>query len=411
MFVRLAAAIGFAALAVSAQAGEAGDLLTKHLYGGDLTGGIAALTPLAEAGDNEARFGIGFIHFTQGVEGLVQSLYRHGLSAPDAGPMGPLMLVPVPANPSPEPLTYDGVRLIFQALVDQMEAASATLEAAGTAGDWVVPIDLMAIRIDADANGTAEEGETIGLVLGRAFGPSGSVLGGGEAPPPVAIGFDRADAIWLAGYSQVFAAQADFFLAHDFGDFVNAAFHRLFPKAGLPMQDYAEGGMLVLDPQTDTAIADVIAAIHTINWPVIEPERLKRVHARFGDIIRLSRLNWEAILAETDDNAELVPNPKQTSLVPDGVVTDEIVAAWFATLETADQVLAGDLLVPHWRFKQGFDLKAYFDTATRTDFVMLLTGYDAVPFIKDGPIASAESFAAANAVFGDNLLGYVFWFN
>jgi hypothetical protein len=125
----------------------------------------------------------------------------------------------------------------------------------------------------------------------------------------------------------------------------------------------------------------------------------------------LSRRNWEAILAETDDRAELVPSPTQLAIVPDGRVTDEIVAAWMETLDTADRILAGELLVPHWRFKQGFDLKHYFETATHTDLVMLITGYDALPFLKDGPIASAESFAAANRVFGDQFLAYAFWFN
>ena len=49
-------------------------------------------------------------------------------------------------------------------------------------------------------------------------------------------------------------------------------------------------------------------------------------------------------------------------------------------VDETETVLDGKLLVPHWRFKQGFDLKAYFDTATRTDLVMQRTGLDAVPF-------------------------------
>jgi hypothetical protein len=97
--------------------------------------------------------------------------------------------------------------------------------------------------------------------------------------------------------------------------------------------------------------------------------------------------------------------------VPEGRVTDEVVAAWLETLDVADKVLDGELLVPHWRFRQGFDLKAYFETAGRTDIVMLLTGYDAIPYLRDGPVATAESFAAANRVFGDQFLGYIFWFN
>ena len=77
-------------------------------------------------------------------------------------------------------------------------------------------------------------------------------------------------------------------------------------------------------------------------------------------------------------------------MAPDASITDEKVAAWRATLDEADKVLDGELLMPHWRFKQGFDLKAYFETATRTDLVMLLTGYGALPFLKDGPIAGGR---------------------
>ena len=117
------------------------------------------------------------------------------------------------------------------------------------------------------------------------------------------------------------------------------------------------------------------------------------------------------ILAETDDERELVPSPSQTSIVPDTPVTQDTVDAWMATLDTVDQILAGELLVPHWRFKRGFDLKAYFETATETDLVMLITGHDALPYIKEGPIADAESFAEANRVFGTEWLNYVFWFN
>src|SRR5690606_19278703 len=148
-----------------------------------------------------------------------------------------------------------------------------------------------------------------------------------------------------------------------------------------------------------------------LSWAVTEPERLKGVLARLRHVTELSRENWKAILAETDDNHELVPNPRQAGLAPDARVTDEQVAAWHASLDTVDQILDGRLLLPHWRFQHGFDLRAYFETAQRTDLVMILTGYDALPFLRDGPIASAESFRALTDAFGDDWLGYAFWFN
>jgi hypothetical protein len=166
-----------------------------------------------------------------------------------------------------------------------------------------------------------------------------------------------------------------------------------------------------MDADSDAFLADLIAAIHTADFPVTDAPRLAGVLERLKAITAFSRRNWELILAETDDNRELVPSPSQTSLLPGMTVTQETVDAWLATLATVDQILDGELLVPHWRFVQGFDLKAWFETATETDLVMLLAGQGALPFIKPGPIADAQSFAEANRVFGAEWLNYAFWFN
>lgn len=394
--------------ATASRAGEAGEITTAALYSGNLAGGIAKLEPLAGA-DQEARFGIGFLRFAGAIEGFAQGLYRHGFAAPDGGPMvGRPLAMPVPTNPNPEPLTYEKFRALLQQLVDGLEAARPVLLEAGASGDYVVPVELLEIHVDINGNGQVAESESIGAIFAMIFGSAST----DPAPRPVTIGFDRADAIWLAGYSEVLAAQADFLLAHDFHRMVESTFHRVFPRAGLPMQDYITStGTVMLDPQSDNAIADALALIHELSWDVIEPERLKRVLTRLRHITELSRHNWSAILAETDDDHELVPNPGQTGPTPDAKVTEDQVAAWLASLDTVDHVLDGELLLPHWRFRKGFDLKAYFETAKRTDFVMILTGYDALPFIKDGPIASADSFSELTAAFGDAWLGYAFWFN
>jgi len=419
----LCAALCVPVLSLPVLADEAGDIARKHLYAGTIGEGLSELKPFYERQDLEGRFGVGMLSFIQGVEHFAQGLYRHGFASPDAGPiMGAPLAMPVPVNPNPEPLDYDKFRAILQLLVDDMDAARDALLTAGETGDYVVPVEVLKVRIDLDGDRKGSETESIGNVLNAMFGAAtvpGPTDPGAPAPgttpptpPDSTIGFDRADAIWLAGYSQVLAAQADFLLAHDFRALFETTFHRLFPRAGLPMQDYTRAtGSLMLDPESDNAIADALAAIHHLNWPVTDAARLKGVLARFKLITSLSRNNWDAILAETDDNRELLPNPKQTGITPDARINDAQVKAWLATLDTADLILDGKLLLPHWRFQQGFDLKAYFESAKKTDLVMLITGYDALPFLKDGPIASAESFAEANAVFGDALLGYAFWFN
>lgn len=419
--LKRAAGLLFAMLCLPAVAGEAGDITRTHIYGGTLADGLNELRPFYERGDMEGRFGVGLLSFTQGLEHFAQGLYRHGFAAPDGGPMvGSPLAMPVPVNADPEPLDYDKFRSLLQRLVEDMDAARVALLAAGESGNYVVPIDLLQVRVDLDGDGTGAENETFGAGLQAMFGAvtvPGPTDPGAPAPEtplpePVIIGFDRADAIWLAGYTHVVAAQADFLLAHDFRLFFETSFHRLFPRAGLPMQGIANSpGMMMIDPESDGAIADAIAAIHTLNFPVSDADRLKGVLARLKEITALSRQNWDAILAETDNERELLPNPSQIGLTPDARITEAQVAAWRATLDTADQILDGTLLVPHWRFAKGVDLKAYFETARRTDLVMLITGYDALPFLRDGPVASPESFRAANEAFGDNFLGYAFWFN
>lgn len=432
MFKRAAVlAVASFALSFPALAGEAGDIAREHLYSGDLAGGVTKLGTLTQ-NDAEATFAGAFLTLVQSFEGFSQGLYRHGLAAPQTGPMGPMMSVPIPANPNPEKLDYATFRALLEDFsmglsisVDQFGLAAEKAEEEG--GEFKFRLDPVKIRMDINGDGTAAENETIGNILVSAFQMDPSAMAAPRpadttargqttmpshnTAPNTEIAFDRADASWLSGYSQVIEVQADFLLAHDFSDFFNSSFHRFFPKSGLPMQAFSQGGQLMLDPETDSAIADVIAAIHTINWPVVDRERMKRVYYGLQIITESSRQNWKAILEETDDDRELLPNPRQTAIFPGGEVTDEMVSAWLATLDTADQIIKGELLIPHWRFKQGFDLKAYFQTAERTDFVMILTGYGALPFLKDGPVATAESFAAANRVFGDNLLGYAFWFN
>lgn len=409
------AILAVAALSSAAVGGPAGDILSQTLYSGTLADGLSKLEPMAAGGDTEAAFGVGAVKLTRTLEHFVQTLYRHGFSFPSTrSVLGPNLLVQVPQTANPEPFDYAGVRAMLQDFVSGLDEARASFETAGKRGDYVIEINPLKVLVDANDDGKAEPSESLAALIALwtsqrmedILDPKNF-----DKPRFETIGFDRADAFWLAGYSEVFAAQADFLLAHDFSDFVNAVFHRLFPRAGFPMQDYARGGTLVFEPETDTGIADIVAAIHSISWPVIEPDRLKGVLARMKTVVAYSRQNWDAILAETDDNHELLPSPKQTSIDPDVSITDEKVAAWRATLDEADKILDGELHIPHWRFRQGFDLKAYLETATRTDLVMILTGAGAVPFLRDGPVASAADFRAIQAAFGNEWLGYAFWFN
>lgn len=429
----IAAAAGVAAFCAAppALAVTSADILRGSLYNGLIDRGIELLEPLAESGDTEARFGVGMLRFVGSIEGLLNAVYRHGMAMPQTGVIGVPLPEPLPRNSDPEPIDYEGVRAVLETFVADLDAAKAELLEAGESGDYVIKLDPTRFRVDIDGDGRASASESIGAIISAAIGtplPDMAQLqreGAGGVKikpipnkdgsmPVIGIGFDRADALWLAGYSTILASQFDFMLAHDFSEFLGAVGHRIFPDSTFALTGTGATGTLMMDPESDTAIADAIAAIHTLNWPVTDAARLRGVLARAQEVVGLSRRNWEAILAETDDDMELIPSPTQTPQLqgPDGAITADMVAAWQATLDTTEQILNGELLLPHWRFSRGgFDLKAYFETATRTDLVMILTGYGALPFMKDGPVVDAETFAEADRVFGGNLLGYAFWFN
>lgn len=411
---------------LAAQASEVGDMVAWHLYAGTAVAGQAELQTARDAGEPEACFAWSMLGLASTFEGLALDLYRYGATTPGT-PTAALLfgmgsmdtgMPPAPINPDPEPMGYDDLRLMLSDFRADLEAAQAGFECGGAAGaDYVVPLDVLKARIDFNGDGQVEEGESLGLVLAPLMGDFGADAVATEKSiskglgRDTSIGFDAADSIWLAGYTQVLAVQLDLLLAHDFSSFYDAYLHRVFPQAGLPMQDYIHGGSLMLDPDSDSGIADLIAAVHTLNFPVVDRPLLQAIPAKLHHITALSRQNWELMLAETDDNRELLPSPRQTSLIPDMAISEESVAAWRETLDVLDQIIDGKLLIPHWRFQKGFDLAAYFANAERTDLVLLLTGQAAVPYLRDGPVADAESFAAANRVFGEELIDYSFWFN
>ncbi|WP_417310874.1 hypothetical protein [Devosia sp.] len=417
----LAMAAGLASLAGPALASGTGEAIRSAAYEGTLTSQSAALGNQCDADDAEACFGAGLAELIGAYEGLAQGVYRHGAVVP--GTSGAAMLLgfsdgltePVPANPTPEPLSYAELRDILNGFVTGLDAARDRFEQAGADGDYVLRLDPLQVPFDLDGNGEIATGETLAPLFWTLFGDSANPPAAAGAPDFV-IGFDRADAFWLAGYSQVVASPVDFVLAHDFSSFFNAYLHRVFPRAGLPMQDFVTSPEPsepedFLDANTAPAIADMIAGLHTLDWPVVDAARLAGVRTRLKAVTGYSRANWAAILEETDDTRELLPSPRQTPLFPEAVVTQAHFEAWLQTLDSVDKVLDGALLLPHWRFKQGVDLKAYFETASETDLVMLLSGFDALAYLRDGPIADADDFAPANDVFGDALFPYAIWFN
>ncbi|TIT01089.1 MAG: hypothetical protein E5W85_32860, partial [Mesorhizobium sp.] len=75
--------------------------------------------------------------------------------------------------------------------------------------------------------------------------------------------------------------------------------------------------------------------VHLVNWPVVEPERRQAARRHLMEMIRLSREDWKAIRAETDNDREWLPGPQQKGASPlTGLeVGEEQVQAWHAALD------------------------------------------------------------------------------
>ena len=368
----------------------------------------------AKAGDPLAAYAAGSVQFFVALEKLAAGLHRHGFDSPQSF-MLPLMRLPVPSNPNPEPLTYDGFRQVLADFREAMAQSAATLAAVPAGADIGLEVDLRKLGIDLDEDSKITPQESAAAIMAALSNSSG------DAPDatPLVFRFDRADGYWLQGYANFLMAQADFWLAHDFRQAFDESFHMLFPKAGLPMQD----ALVPLDDGSGSGsmfasewrIADFVSLIHLVNWQVAEPERRKAARAELLEMIRLSREDWKAIRAETDNDKEWLPGPQQTGIHPlTGLeVTENEVQAWHAALQMAEDLLEGRKLLPHFRFAdKGINMKRFFEEPKPFDLVLSISGPGVVPYLEQGPMLTSEEWwALQNQFGGSGFVTFALWFN
>lgn len=426
-FIRLRQTLGAAstllASALMAPASHAQNispaaLLRTHAEAGTLAEGekLLAARVAANAGDAEARAALGFAKFARAVEKLGQSLHRHGLRPPpNMGMMLPVLRFPVPENPNPEPISYQKMRAIYAALLGDM-AEVETVLAAVPASDFKLRLDLSAVRLDLNADGKGAPQESLGAVVRELMQPRSRrdrLPPMPEAIPAWNIAFDYADTIWLRGYAKLLSAFSEFALAHDWSDAFATTAQLFFPNvegavgiAAISRPDPSMGGVEA------NSIADAIAFLHMVRFPVVEPARMPRVRQHLLEMVKLSRENWKAILAESDDEDEWLPSPRQKNSAVLGVsVTDEIVGNWHAALAQFEAALEGKVLLGHWRFQKGIDLKQVFEEPRTFDLVLWILGPAALPYLKDGETLSRSTVNEWQRMFGGNFLSFAIWFN
>ncbi len=389
-------------------------LAESYLLQGKLAEGEKALLERLKdtPNDDQVRFGLAMLQFVRTFERLVGNVYDCGLRTEDTLlRINPEFERYFPDNPKPKKVAYSDIRELIQTFLNDLATIEANL-ALVKDPDVKLPLHVGMIQINP-----FREAKTVSAAA--------LFRGGAEAPwdKDFVIAFDRGDVEWLRGYCHFLAGFAELSLAVDGQEVFDCSAHLFLKHVETPhaflLEDRATIQRdLFANLSTPQVILDAVSFVHHIlRLPLKEPERTKVALAHFEAMIVHGKAQWKFIREEKDNDREWVPNARQNSVtrVP---VTDEIIDAWLATLEEADQVLKGKKLIPFWRGvkKRGVNLRRVFTEPRTFDLVEWVQGTGATPYLEEGPLTEfanerfvERTFRPFNTPFG--FAGFAFWFN
>lgn len=466
----LAVALTIGAVTVASAAPLWVEEFQNDLYSGETTRAemVADSRIRLEPGDMQARFALGTVRFLGAIERLGQGLYRFGSKKqynPGFGLGLPIVRMPVPENPNPQPVTYEALQHVITTFVDDLQSADDALREV-TSVRVELPLDIGRIRLDFDGSGAGTEDETLSQEVALLVGMRNAAAAGS-----LEFDFDGGDVLWLRAYSHLLMAIGNLALGYDWHQAFETTFQGVFPDGPFPLadtltsdaavqaqmtrlmaemteppqlRDYQKGAK----PGTEqwrqvfaewqkgyeawqktvggkkwaeyyalqnrlqfAGTVDLVTFVHLANWPVADASRLAAVVGDFEAMISLSRGSWRRILAETDSHREWIPSPTQTGGLPGMRVTEERVSGWMSVLDQFDAVIAGRQLLPHWRFDKGVNLRRFLLEPRPFDLVLLIQGTGAMPYLEDGPQVDMGALQGIMSVFGGDFMRYFVYFN
>ncbi|MEL6665014.1 MAG: hypothetical protein AAFQ24_02685 [Pseudomonadota bacterium] len=355
----------------------------------------AQLAELPESAEHD--FLLGGLQFLRASETIMQVRYQNSSTS--------LALLPgmrnaLPANPDAE---FDPA-FIETAMTQALEhLARAEVSLARAAGqDIAVEFPLDAIWFDINADGTRDAWES-GLAVMAELNASP------DAEFDGLIRFDTADVHWLKAYVHVMSGMAEMTLATDPTPAIRTVYES---RREMDALGPVEG--MFLDNET----IDTIAAVLLTLRGTPDRARTQAAHAHFKAMIAENQAFWSAVMEETDNDREWLPNPQQSSAF--GVVVDaEMAAGWQAVLAEIEDVLNGDALVPYWRIQNGSEAETgvgvnvakFLQDPGDTDIILWLHGAGAAPYLERGKLAQLEAWDRFARMTGGDGLMFAAWFN
>lgn len=319
--------------------------------------------------DQQAQFALGATQFLLALEHLSQKFYRYGALNQRSDWLPGMFAIPLVVNPTPATATYADLRQALKDLLSELASAEATL-AKVTDPKVKLRLDLLAANMDIRGDGISRWMSLPELQLDP----------GQQVRESFVVAFDYSDALWLRGYCHTLSAFCEAALIHDHQPyFDNLAFNPYEPPT-----------MAVLEKERGKAVLDHVQAV-----------------------VDLSRLTWKAIQAETDDDAEWLPGPRQKNGVLRVAITDEMVVAWHDLLNDLEALVAGKLLLPlnFSGARQGLNVRTFLLDPPALEWRQWQMAEFEEPYVEQGEVVTLENIWRLNEVFRGNLLPYALWIN
>lgn len=363
--------------------------------------GLAATEARLSADDPTARFALGGVRFLRAIEATLQTRWRLGINAERT--QLPILRLPVPANPTPDPFTPDAITNLFTSLITDLANVRAPLLEIGDSDAVDLPITITDLWFDVNMNGTRDPAESVTDIGGLAM--TGRPVTVNDAP---VIHFDTADAAWLAAYTHFLTGFAQLVLAFDPTDSI-ARVNESSDKMNLLAADTPY--LNALDMQFGRDL-DRVAMIYFALQQQPDPTHTRAAHSAFLGMIAQNRVFWDRVAQETDDLGEWVPNDTQQQAlglpVPKGTG-----ARWQAVLADAEDLLNGTKLIPYWRLREGagLNMRKLFENPVPVDLAEWVQGVGLLPFAEEGNRVSPENWRAFERMLRGDTMLFVFFLN
>jgi hypothetical protein len=368
-------------------------------------GAIDELTALAAPSD-EDRMALGMFHFLRGIERALQLRYEMNVSP--AYMDLPVMRLPIPENPNAEPFRAVAVQEFANGLIEEMAAANQALSLVPDTSTAKLEVQIADLWFDLNADGKRDAEADVAIpdfawqMIRGGFDPIDQT---GTLP---VVKFDVADRSWLIAYTHFLSAFGEAILTYDPTTAIEEVIATQVKLAeinqGLEMTN-------AMDMQFGSFI-DGFAVIQAALDQEPSKEHAAAAHAHLLAMVEANRVFWRLAAAETDNDAEWIPNGKQVAAMGFTLPTDAS-TTWMSVLEDAEKALKGEVLIPYWRVGggAGLNLQTMFLDPRPVDLMGWIQGRAAVPYLERGTRMSSENWWRFERMMGGDAMLFAFLLN